>query len=119
MSESELDAKIQPVDPTGHNRCHCGAKAKWTASLRLEGAQVRPSFQHEDLCKEHAEQLAAVHKLRFPSTDQPSALGPALLAPAAVHRIDRPAAPTRTDCQPPNVASEIERFQAGGRAKQD
>ena len=73
MSASALDPKIQPIDPTGHNRCHCGAKAKWTASLRLEEAQVRPSFQHEDLCKEHAEQFAAVHKLRFPPTDQPSA----------------------------------------------
>ena len=73
MSAEELDPKIQPIDPTGHNPCHCGAKAKWTASLRLEGAQISPSFQHQDLCKEHAEQFAAVHKLRFPPTDQPSA----------------------------------------------
>src|ERR1017187_6015026 len=57
MSAAELDPKIQPIDPTGHNPCHCGAKAKWTASLRLEGAQIRPSFQHQDLCKEHAEQF--------------------------------------------------------------
>ena len=76
MSVSELDPKIKPIDPTGQSRCHCGAKAKWTASLRLEGTQVRPSFQHQDLCKEHAEQFAAVHKLRFPPTDQPSASKP-------------------------------------------
>jgi hypothetical protein len=69
MSSSELDPKIQPIDPTRNNPCHCGAKAKWTASLRLGGAQIRPSFQHEDLCKEHAEQFAAVHKLRFPPSD--------------------------------------------------
>jgi hypothetical protein len=55
MSSSELDPKIQPIDPTKNNPCHCGAKAKWIASLRLGGAQIRPSFQHEDLCKEHAE----------------------------------------------------------------
>jgi len=73
MSASERDPKIQPIDPTRHNPCHCGAKAKWTASLRLEGAQISPSFQHQDLCKEHAQQFAAVHKLRFPPTDQPSA----------------------------------------------
>ena len=72
----ELEPKIQPIDPTGHKPCHCGAKAKWTASLRLEGAQISPSFQHQDLCKEHAEQFAAVHKLRFPPTDQPSAFKP-------------------------------------------
>src|SRR6266700_679894 len=54
MPGSNLEAKIQPIDPTGHKLCHCGATAKWTASLRIEGAQVHPSFQHQDLCEEHA-----------------------------------------------------------------
>jgi hypothetical protein len=71
MPASELDPKIQPIDPTGHKLCHCGAKATWTASLRLEGAQIQSAFQHRDVCKEHAEQFTAVHKLRFPPSDQP------------------------------------------------
>jgi hypothetical protein len=57
--------KIQPIDPTVTALCHCGTKAKWTASLRLEGAQVEPAFQHEDLCNEHAEQFAAKFSLEF------------------------------------------------------
>jgi hypothetical protein len=74
MSSPELYPKIQPLDPTVQKRCHCGTKAKWIGSLRLEGAQVIPAFQHQDLCKEHAEQFAAIHKVRFPPTDQLSAL---------------------------------------------
>jgi hypothetical protein len=66
MLGSNLEAKIQPIDPTGHKLCHCGTTAKWTASLRLEGAQVRPEFQHQDLCEEHAAQFGAVQKIRFP-----------------------------------------------------
>jgi hypothetical protein len=75
MSATELDPKIQPIDSTVQKLCHCGSKAKWTASLRLEGAQIRPEFQHQDLCKEHTEQFAAIHKLRFPPSDQPPARG--------------------------------------------
>ena len=70
MSVPELDPKIQPIDPTVEKSCHCGATAKWTASLRLEGAQVSPAFQHEDLCQEHAEQFAAVHKVSIPPAEQ-------------------------------------------------
>jgi hypothetical protein len=72
MSASGLDPKIQPIDPTVHKRCHCGSKAKWIASLRLEGAQVSPAFQHQDLCREHAEQFAALHKVGFPDSDRHS-----------------------------------------------
>ena len=66
MAWQNVAAKIQPIDSTAHKLCHCGAEAKWTASLRLEGAQIRPVFQHQDLCEEHAAQFAAVQKLRFP-----------------------------------------------------
>lgn len=69
VSSPKLDPKIQRLDPTVEKSCHCGSKAKWIASLRLEGAQVSPAFQHQDLCKEHAEQFAAVHKVRFPPSD--------------------------------------------------
>jgi hypothetical protein len=55
-----LIPKIQPIDPTRNNFCYCGAKAKWTVSLRLGGAQIRPSFRHEDLCKELAEIEVAI-----------------------------------------------------------
>jgi hypothetical protein len=72
MPVPELDPKIQPIDPTVYKACHCGATAKWTASLRLEDAQIQPSFQHEDLCREHAEQFAAIHKVRMPAAEQPS-----------------------------------------------
>ena len=66
VSSSELTAQIQAIDSTVHTRCHCGTKAKWTASLRLDEAQIEPRFQHEDLCEQHAEQFAAVYNLRFP-----------------------------------------------------
>ena len=69
VSSPKLDPKIQPLDPTVQKRCHCGSKAKWIASLRLEGAQVSPEFQHQDLCKEHAEQFAAIYKVGFPPSN--------------------------------------------------
>src|ERR1700674_243402 len=59
-------------------------KQTWTASLRLEGAQISPAFQHQDLCKEHAEQFAAVHKLRFPPSDRPSAPASKLERPRGI-----------------------------------
>jgi len=68
MASLELAARIQAIDSTVHARCHCGTRAKWTASLRLDQAQIDPSFQHEDVCDQHAEQFAAVHHLRFPPT---------------------------------------------------
>jgi hypothetical protein len=58
-----LIPNIQPIDLAGRKLCHCGVKAKWTASLTFAGAQIRPPFQKEELCQQHAEQFAAVHKL--------------------------------------------------------
>ena len=72
MSSSELAARIQAVDSTVRARCHCGTRAKWTASLRLEEAQIDPAFQHEDLCDQHAEQFAAIHRLIFPPAGSPA-----------------------------------------------
>ena len=76
MSSPELAARIQATDSTVQERCHCGTKAKWTCSLRLEGAQIEPTFQHEDLCDQHAEQFAAINHLRFPRTMAPWAHEP-------------------------------------------
>ena len=67
MSLSELYPKIQPTDAMVEKLCHCGRIAKWIVSLRLEGAQIEPAFQHEDLCNEHAKQFAAKYDLKFPS----------------------------------------------------
>jgi len=74
MASSDLSATIRLLDPTGQTRCHCGSKAKWIASLGLEGAQISPAFQHEDLCNDHAEQFAAKHNLGFPRSEGSSAL---------------------------------------------
>jgi len=43
MALSDPSATIQLLDPTVQTRCHCGTKARWIASLRLEGAQIRPA----------------------------------------------------------------------------
>ncbi len=66
MSSPELYPKIQPTDAIVEKLCHCGSKAKWIVSLRLEGAQIQPAFQHEDLCNEHAKQFAVKYDLKFP-----------------------------------------------------
>jgi len=69
-SSPEVYPKIQPIDPTTQKLCHCGTKAKWTASLRLEGAQILPASQNEDLCDDHAEKFAADHGLKIPPADR-------------------------------------------------
>jgi len=71
MALPDVAAQIQAIDSTVRRRCHCGTKAKWTASLRLKDAQIKPAFQHEDLCDQHAEQFAAINHLSFPPSDTP------------------------------------------------
>jgi hypothetical protein len=69
MSSLELYPKIQPTGAKVTKLCHCGRKAKWIVSLRLEGAQIEPAFQHEDLCNRHARQFAAKYDLKVLSDD--------------------------------------------------
>jgi len=69
MPRSEVASQIEVIDSTLHGRCHCGAAAKWTVSLRLEGAQIKPAFQRADLCGQHAEQFAVSNRLTFPPSD--------------------------------------------------
>ena len=69
MPRSEVAAQIEVIDSTLHGRCHCGATAKWTVSLRLEGAQIKPAVQSANLCDQHAEQFGASNHLVFPPDD--------------------------------------------------